>query len=159
MRTPDSSRALAFARARHAARRWVDTYRPIGKLHPAICTQCGASEWRGRWRWGEAPPDLAPVICPACSRMRDNAPAHMVELSGGLPRWWSEVRGIVANVERAEVREHPMERVMRIEVGDDRVRIPTTGLHVARRLVAALVRRFRRDVRVRFDEGVTTIEW
>ena len=124
-----------------------------------MCTRCGAGEWHGRWTWGEAPPDLAPVVCPACARIRDGAPAHTIELRGELAPWWNEVRGIVANVERAETAEHPMERVMAIDVRGDRVLVPTTGMHMARRLVAAIVRRFRRNVRLRFDDAVTSIEW
>lgn len=158
MSNRDSKRAIAFARARHAARGWVDAYRPVGKLHPAVCKQCGASEWHGRWSW-ESAPDLAPVTCPACARQRDGVPAHVVELRGALRPWWSEVRGLIANVAKAETEQHPMERVMGLEVLDDRVIVPTTGLHMARRLVAAIVRRFRRDVRVRFDDSVTSIEW
>lgn len=159
MNRRNSSRALAYARARHAAHRWVDSYRPVGKLHPAVCTRCGACEWQGRWRWDPAPPDLAPVVCPACARIRDHAPAHVIELSGALSPWWAEVRGIIAHVEREESREHPMERVMEIDVRDDRVLVPTTGMHIARRIVAAIVRRWRRQVGLRFGTSSTSIEW
>ena len=155
----ESSRAVAFARARRAAQQWVDSYRPQGKLHPAVCTQCHATEWQGRWRWDEPAPDLAPVVCPACERIRDGAAAHVIELSGALPPWWNEVRGMIGNVERAEVLEHPMERIMKVAVGDDKVSVSTTGLHIARRLVAAIVRRWRRQVRLQFGETVTAIEW
>ena len=154
-----SSRALAFARARKQARAWVDSYRPVGKLYPVVCPKCGAAEWQGRWRWDDVPPDLPRVLCPACERIRDGAPAHVLELRGALPPWWNEVRGMIANVERAEVHEHPLERVMPMRVEDDRVLVPTTGVHIARRLVAAFVRRFRRDVRITFGDGSTTVEW
>lgn len=154
-----SSRALGFARGRRAARNWVDSYRPVGKLYPAVCERCGASEWQGRWRWGEAPPDLPRVTCPACERIRDGAAAHVIELTGELPEWWNEVRNLIGNVERAEIMEHPLERVMKIEVQDDRVLVPTTGMHIARRIVAALVRRFRRRVRLVFGEKGTVVEW
>lgn len=154
-----SSRVLAAARARRAARDQVDTYRPAGKLCPAVCTSCRATHWQGRWRWDEPPPDLVPVLCPACRRIRDGVAAHVLELSGALPPHWVEVRGILGNVERAELQEHPMERVMAFEHRDDRVLVPTTGFHVARRLVAALVRRYRHGLRVVFAGAVTRIEW
>lgn len=159
MQNRDSSRAIAFARARRAAKDWVDAYRPAGKLHPARCLHCGATEWQGRWMWGDAPPDLAPVTCPACARIRDGVPAHVLELSGALPPWWNEVRGMIGNVERAEAAEHPMERVMKVEVAGDRVLVATTGVHLARRLAGAIVRRWRRTVRLRFAEHTTSIEW
>jgi hypothetical protein len=159
MQGRDSSRAIAFARARRAAQHWVDDYAPRGKLYPAVCTHCGVAEWRGHWRWGEVPPDLAPVVCPACERIRDGAAAHVLKLVGDLPRWWGEVHGMIRNVAHAETREHPLERVMAIDVRDDCVLVPTTGMHMARRLAAAIVRRFRHHVRLTFAEKGTTIEW
>lgn len=159
MNSHDSSRAIAFARARRAARGFVDTYHPHGKLHPAVCTGCGAMEWQGRWRWDAPLPDLAPVVCPACARIRDGAPAHVIELTGALSPWWNEVRGMIGNIERAEVQEHPMERIMHVAVREDRVSVATTGVHIARRLVAAIVRRFRRGVRIGFGESRTSIDW
>lgn len=159
MAVHDSPRALGYAHARRAAQQWVDPYRPQGKMYPAVCTRCGAMEWQGRWRWDQPVPDLAPVVCPACERIRDNAAAHVLELTGALPRWWTEVKGLIANTERAEVQDHPMERVMKMQIGDDRVVVPTTGLHIARRIVAAIVRRWRHGVRLTFTETVTRIEW
>jgi hypothetical protein len=154
-----SARALAFARARRAAQNWSDPYRPHGKLYPAVCKRCGATEWQGRWRWDEPLPDLPRVVCPACERILDGAPAHVIELTGALPPWWNEVRGMIGRVESGEVMEHPLERIMKVEVGDDRVRVATTGVHIARRLVAALVRRFRHGVRLSFDDSCTTVDW
>ncbi|HEX5052825.1 MAG TPA: BCAM0308 family protein [Planctomycetota bacterium] len=157
--TRDSSRAIAYARARRSAQRWIDSYRPAGTLYPAVCRRCHATHWQGRWRWDDAPPDLAPVLCPACERMQDRVPAHVVELRGALPRWWGEVQGLIANVEHLETEQHPLERVMRVEVGDDRVLVSTTGMHMARQLVAAIVRRFRHRVRLTFTDVMTSIEW
>lgn len=159
MAAHQSPRALGYARARAAARDFVDVYRQRGKHYPAFCRNCGATEWQGRWRWDGPVPDLAPVLCPACARIRDQAPAHTLELTGSLPRWWNEVKGMIANVERAEVHDHPLERVMKIDVQDDRVLVPTTGLHIARRIVASIVRRWRHEVRLQFGDDRTRIEW
>jgi hypothetical protein len=100
-----------------------------------------------------------PVLCPACQRIRDGVAAHVIELSGALPPSWNEVRGILGNVERAETQQHPMERVMKIEIHDDKVLVPTTGMHMARRIVAAIVRRWRHGVRLVFTDAVTRVEW
>lgn len=159
MAVHDSPRALGYARARAAARDFVDVYRQRAKGYPAFCRACGATEWQGRWRWDGPVPDLAPVICPACERIRDGVPAHALELTGDLPRWWNEVKGMIRNVERAEVKEHPLERVMRVDVQDDRVVVTTTGLHIARRIVASLVRRFRHGIKLQFGDDVTRVEW
>ena len=69
------------------------------------------------------------------------------------------MRELIAQVERAEVQADPLQRVLRIDIGDDRVEVPTTGLRIARQLVAAILRRWRHGLRVQFDEERTTIEW
>ncbi|MBL8752493.1 MAG: hypothetical protein JNK15_04255 [Planctomycetes bacterium] len=155
----ESSRGLAYAHARRTARTWVDRYRPEGKLYPVVCPACGAAECRGRWTWDQAPADLPRVLCPACERLRDGVAAHELVLCGDLQRWWPEVRGLLRHVERAETATHPLERVMAIVDGDDGVHVTTTGMHMARRLVAALVRRFRRGVRIVFEDSRTILEW
>lgn len=154
----DSSRALAAARAHHEAKTWTDTYR-FDKRHAAFCPRCHSTHLHGRWGWKAPTADLRPAVCPACRRIEHGIAAHVVELAGAVHRHWNEVRGLIGNVERAEVAEHPMERVMRIDVHDDRVQVATTGLHVARRIVAALVRRFRHGVKVQFRDCVTRVEW
>ncbi|MFM1872440.1 MAG: hypothetical protein RL398_1862 [Planctomycetota bacterium] len=155
----DSSRALGYAKARRAAHEWVDVYRPLGKLYPAVCRDCGATEFKGRWSWQEGPPDLPKVLCPACERIRDGVAAHVLVLEGDLGPWWEEVSGILAHVERQERAEHPLERLMPLQIERTRILLPTTGLHLARRATAALVRRFRRHLRLTFDDRSTKIEW
>lgn len=142
----DDTLKAGYARARRRARDWVDAYRPVGTLYPAACSGCAAVEWQGRWRWDATVPDLPPVSCPARERMRDGVAAHVLELRGDLQPHWPQVRAMIEEVERAEVREHPLERVMNVEIGDHRVLVPTTGMHLARRLCAAIVRRWRRAV-------------
>lgn len=159
MTVHDSPRAFGYAHARRAGRDWVDAYRLQEKMYPAVCPKCRATEWQGRWRWDEGVPGLAPFLCPACQRIRDGVPAHVLELTGALPKWWTEVKGMIGNVERRETCEHPMERVMKVEVDAERVRVLTTGMHIARQLTAAIVRRFRHGVRLTFATHVTRIEW
>lgn len=156
---PEPSHGIAYAQARAAARGFVDSYRARAKQYPSMCIRCHAMEWQGRWRWDEPVPDLAPVVCPACERIRDRDPAHMVVLCGDLPRHWSEVKELIDRVGRVEVAANPLERVMDLEEQADRVLVPTTGVHLARQLVAAIVRRFRHGVRLRFGTRATTIEW
>jgi len=152
----ESRRDLGFARGRRPER-----FAPhaSGKISDAACPGCGAVAAHGRWSWGRATPGMAVVVCPACVRIRERAAAHVLELTGDLGRCWNEVKGIIANVERAEVEDHPLERVMPFEVRDDRVFVPTTGLHVARRIAAAIVRRWRHGVQLRFTDPCTRIEW
>ncbi|MCA3009200.1 MAG: hypothetical protein INH34_12570 [Phycisphaerales bacterium] len=152
----ESRRDLGFARGRRPERFALQA---SGKISDAACPGCGAVAAHGRWSWGRATAGMAVVVCPACVRIRERAAAHVLELTGDLGRCWNEVKGIIANVERAEVEDHPLERVMPFEVRDDRVFVPTTGLHVARRIAAAIVRRWRHGVQLRFTDPCTRIEW
>jgi hypothetical protein len=156
MNTHGSRRDLGFARGRRP-----DRFAPqgAGKIGAAACPCCGAVAAHGRWSWAQPVAGMAAVVCPACVRIRERAAAHVLELTGDLRRCWNEVKGIIANVERAELEDHPLERVMSLEVRDDRVFVPTTGLHVARRIAAAIVRRWRHGVQLRFTEPCTRIEW
>jgi hypothetical protein len=154
----ESRRGLSNARARRPEQLFGHAH-PAGKSGPAACSNCGAVAIHGRWVWGRAVPGMEIVVCPACVRIRDRVAAHVLELAGDLGPCWNEIRGMISNVERAEVEDHPLERVMPIEVRDDRVFVPTTGLHVARRIAAAIVRRWRRGVRLQFTEASTRIEW
>jgi hypothetical protein len=150
---------IPYAQARANARAWVDSYRPVGKLHPAMCRHCHATEWQGEWHWDAPVPDLAPVTCPACERLRDGVPAHTVELTGDLPRHWNDVRRLLGEVERTVVAAWPLERLFPVRVLDDRVVVATTGMRIARHLVATLVRRYRHGVQLRFGEDATIVRW
>lgn len=154
----ESRRGLGFARGRRPDHHAAGGH-PDAKSPPAACGSCGAICVHGRWAWGRAVPGMAVVTCPACVRIRDRVAAHVLELAGDLGPCWNEIRGLIGNVERAELEDHPLERVMPIEVRDDRVFVPTTGLHLARRIAAAIVRRWRRGVRLQFTEPSTRIEW
>lgn len=152
----ESRRDLGFARGRRPERFAPNAHAKVGD---AVCSGCGAIAAHGRWSWGRPAPGTPTSVCPACVRIRDRVAAHVLELAGDLGPCWNEVRGLIANVERAEVEDHPLERVMPFEVRDDRVFVPTTGLHVARRIAAAIIRRWRRGVRLQFTEPCTRIEW
>lgn len=159
MAVHDTAGELGYARARRAAREWIDAYRPLGQPYPAVCRSCGATEWRGEWRWGGPVPGLPPVLCPACARQRDGVAAHVLALRGDFAPHWDELRHLVADVERVVIRSQPLERVMNVEIGEHEVLVPTTGVNVARQLAAAIVRRWRHGVRLTFGERTTTVTW
>ena len=57
------------------------------KSAPALCTECRAVLTRGRWTWDarlSVPADicLPATLCPACRRVRDRDPAHVVGIEG-----------------------------------------------------------------------------
>lgn len=117
-----------------------DAYRPRQRpAEPAVCPDCNAV-WRGgRWQWAEAPPEAEAVVCPACRRLRDRLPGGMVTLEGSfLTRHADELLNLVRNTAALEERERPLNRLMEVERGYDRVVVTTTDGHLPRRIGAAL---------------------
>jgi len=102
----ESRRDLGFARGRRPER-FVPS--SAAKVVAAACPSCGAVAAHGRWSWRRATPGMAAVVCPACVCIRERAAAHVLELTGDLGRCWNELRGIIANIERAEREDHPLE--------------------------------------------------
>lgn len=106
---------------------------------PAVCPDCGAVFKRGRWAWGEADDGAQQALCTACLRIREKMPAGYVHLSGSfLLAHRQELLSLVKNEEALEQRQHPMQRVMEMKIGDDGVQVETTDVHLARRLGEAV---------------------
>ena len=131
-----------------------DTYVRRAKPAGAVeCDECGVVFHGGKWRWGEAPAeDVRAGLCPACQRIRDHYPAGTIRLHASLLGHRDEIERMIANVEGAERAEHPLERVMGVELDDDTLVVSTTGLHIARRIAASLRRRFHLRGTTRYPE-------
>lgn len=130
-----------------------DTYASSCKpADSVVCAECSAVQHAGQWYWG-APPvgDVRVDLCPACARIRDRYPAGTLRLRGALLAHEDEVRNLIAGVDEVEKREHPLERVMSVELEDDRTLVVhTTGVHVARRIASKLQRRFHAKARITY---------
>ena len=78
-----------------------DLYKAKGKLQePSVCRECNAVYHNGRWTWAPVPSDRHDVVCPACARIRDDAPSGVLLLTGtfvALHR--DEVLGLARNEE------------------------------------------------------------
>ena len=132
-----------------------DTYRRGKSLPDGVhCSDCGLVVSRGRWTRPEegAGRGDTPDRCPACQRVRDDYPAGTIEITGDLGRLAPELEGLARNVEAAESAEHPLERIMHLEVDERRLVASTTGVHLARRIGRALERRLGDRVRLRYGE-------
>jgi hypothetical protein len=133
-----------------------DPYKVRGKLpEPSVCPQCSAVFQHGRWQWSKSALEGAhSLICPACHRLNDRYPAGEVTLSGGFVTTHAdEIISLARNVESAEKREHPLQRIMGIEAKSDHIIITTTDVHLPRRIGHAIVEAYKGDLKTHYDEA------
>jgi len=133
-----------------------DPYKARGKLYePTVCPQCAAMFQNGRWQWAKDTPKGAQShVCPACHRTNDKYPAGELTLSGSfLAAHAAEIIGLARNTEEAGRREHPLQRIMRLEQAGDRIVITTTDIHLPRRIGHALVDAYKGDLDTHYSDA------
>ena len=90
--------------------------------------------------------------------MRDNCPAGIVTLHGEpLLTHREPIVNLVRNQEREENAEHPLHRIMKLEVEPRRMTIQTTDIHLPRRIGQALRRAFKGKVTHRYENGTCLV--
>ena len=153
--------------ARYRARSFDDTrhdpYQLRGKYAETTrCTQCGAVYERGRWRWGVAPQGAHAGMCTACQRVRDKLPAGLLNVEGPyVTKHGAELVGIARNEAEREASEHPMNRIMNIDEGEERIEIATTDIHLPQRIGEALKHAHQGSLDVEYagDEYSVRVRW
>lgn len=152
-----TKRDALFREARH------DSYQPKRKLlSPRVCPDCKALFQDGRWHWAEAPGATIKKICPACKRIRDDFPAGYVTLKGGfLATHRDEVLNLVHHHEAREKREHPLQRIMKVEETGEGIRITTTDIHLARGIGDALHHAYRGTLDYQYnpEQTLLRVQW
>lgn len=135
------------------------TAKPAPESPSTTCPECGASYVPGRWAWGVTP-TVRETTCPDCQRARDLRPAHVVRVEDATAAAVHELLAAARHVETAEVATHPLERLLVLEHTPTVLEFGATGVHLARRLLAALLRTFRRHLEVlHTDERNTWFRW
>lgn len=136
-----------------------DTYKSRGKLHePTVCSGCGAVYVDGRWSWATAPAGAHKAVCASCQRIADRFPAGRIEIGGAFfKEHREEILNLVRNVEAAEKKERPLERIMGIADGGDRATVTTTGIHVARRIGESLSHSYQGEFDFQYGDGDDSI--
>lgn len=140
-----------------------DPYQPKRKPHePGVCEDCGVLWSHGRWHWGAAPPDAQRLVCPACRRIRERAPAGYVRISGpALSTRRAEIDGLLRNHEARERQTHPLQRILAIEEQAAQLTVTTTDLHLARGLGDALHAALRGTLDYHYNdaEHLLYVDW
>jgi hypothetical protein len=139
-----------------------DAYEARGKPEPGVCEDCGVVWSKGHWHWGAAPAQTGRLLCPACRRIREHAPAGFLRLSGpALARDRAELLALLHNHAQRERDEHPLQRIMAVEDDGEAVVVTTTDIHLARGLGDALyaARRGELDYRYNDNEHLLYVHW
>ena len=140
-----------------------DPYQVAGKYaEPTRCSSCGAVFHHGRWQWASTLPGSHVVLCPACQRIRDKLPAGVVTLEGlFVAAHRTELVQLVRNVAEREREEHPLNRIMQIDEGADRVQVSTTDIHSPQRIGEALKRAYDGELKLQYaeDEYMVRVHW
>lgn len=140
----------------------LDTYREKEKYHePTRCPKCSALFVNGRWSWQNTSEETNSAVCPACKRIEDNYPAGFLTLSGSFfDEHREEIMHMVENIRNSERKEHPLERIMKIEEKDNQTVISTTGMHLPRRLGDALKDAYEGVLDISYEaENYVRISW
>lgn len=136
--------------------RVADPYMRVPKLAgPAVCSGCGAVFQKGRWQWAaRAPRGAAHEVCQACRRIKDDYPAGILTLRGAYVRAHKdELLSLARNQEHAEMKDHPLHRIMAVEESRNSVVIKTTDIHLPARIGRALLRSSKGELDLKYDEG------
>lgn len=148
---------IAVARSpREIHDRVADPYMRSAKLSsPAVCIGCGAVYQKGRWHWAlKTPSGASRETCQACRRIEDDFPAGIMTLRGDYLRpHLKEILALARHQENAEMKDHPLHRIMAVEERRNSVIIKTTDVHLPGRIGRALVRAFKGELDLKFDEG------
>lgn len=140
-----------------------DAYQSRGKYpEPSVCTGCGAVFHKGRWQWATPDDGAHKHLCPACQRIHDRVPAGIVKLSGSFfVDHQQEIMSLVHNTEAKEKHEHPLQRIMSINFGNNGVEIALTDFHLTQAIGKAVHHAYKGELDSRFvdKDGVMHVSW
>ncbi|MFM0511667.1 BCAM0308 family protein [Paraburkholderia sp. RL17-373-BIF-A] len=140
-----------------------DSYRlPKRSLGASRCPDCGAVYDKGRWTWHALPGQMHQLLCPACQRIHEQAPAGEISFHGDyLLNRRDEVLALLRHQADGESEEHPLERIMDVQQDAEHIVVHTTGAHLIRRLGAAMLHAHQGvlELSYRDNEGLLRAHW
>lgn len=141
-----------------------DSYREREHFaEPTVCKGCHAVYHEGRWTWAKPSVGAQQEVCPACRRIADDYPAGFLTLSGAFfDGHRTAIISLIENEANAESREHPLNRIMDMEDGEDgELFVRTTDVHLPRRIGEALHGAFHGELSFQYleDETAVRVSW
>ena len=140
-----------------------DGYKMRGKpAEPSVCGECGVVFHGGRGSWAAKPANAHDILCPACHRIRDAAPAGYLTLEGKfVAEHRDDLRHVLHSVESKEKAEHPLQRIMEIKEGSETINVTTTDVHLVRAMGEALHRAYHGELEFKYgeDENMVRAHW
>lgn len=163
---------ISKKRSKITKRKAIDTAKDsyllkIGPKDLAVCRGCSAVYHSKRWRLAtdeelKGKKSLVKVFCPACQKIKDNFPGGYVTISGEfLKEHKEEILNLVKNKEQRAMYLNPLERIMAIKQGKNKIEITTTTEKFAQRLGQILHKAFRGEVEYKWsdDTKVARVNW
>ena len=129
-----------------------------------LCPECGAVFVKGRWKWAKPlrKDDVSSMPCPACQQIKDDYAGGVLTLSGSfLTAHREDILNRVRNVEEAEKKDHPLQRIMAIVDKGEDVEVRTTSEHLVARMAKALKSDFNGELELSFlrEENFARARW
>ncbi len=145
--------------------RLEDAYR-AQKKHPknTKCPNCGLIYQKGAWRWAKAR-RLEVVrwkLCPACLQMNHSFAGGELKLSGSfLVEHHGEILNRIEKLARGVMKEHPLERIMKMKERNGELIIYVTSEHLVARLGKAIHRDFKGEFVLKYarDDKYAVAHW
>jgi hypothetical protein len=129
-----------------------------------LCPECGAVFVKGKWTWAKPlrKDDMSSIVCPACQQIKADYAGGVLTLSGSFVKAHREdILNRVRNVENAEKKDHPLQRIMRIVDNGEEIEIRATSEHLVARMGKALKSDFSGELELSYveDESFARAHW
>lgn len=122
---------------------------------PSICRRCKVVFHDGKFQWLDKRPENArEMLCPACRRIGDGYEGGHVVLEGAfLSGHKEDVVNTIKKAEQSEKKQRPLERIMDMAIGEQRIEVKTTYEHMARRIGQAIHSAFKGELKLQYPEA------
>ncbi len=144
----------------------------VGKAYPrpekypanTKCPKCGLIFQDGVWKRGipEKRMQLHLQLCPACTQVRDRLVGGEIQFGGTfITDHRRDLLNRIRNLERQALVERPLERIIAIREGKEKILVSATTEHLIARIGKAVLRDFGGKLELRYapEDKYATARW